>query len=126
MNGTPPDLSEVQRAISILASALTRGPDESEMTPEMVEAYNRVRRFVPGIESLSSIRANPALESAKLLGQRVAGNEIEINPSVTNPRELEGLLVHEWAHTKPAGSDETLSNALESLYLKQLFPDRIR
>lgn len=95
-----------QALMALLGSAATPQPshvgvaefDDSGMTPLMSAVLQRLsaRGAVPN--TLRAIRANPALESAKLDGQYVGDGVIELNPNVTDQAYMERLILHEMGH----------------------------
>src|SRR3990167_5183499 len=82
--------------------------DDSGMTLVIAEAYRRVMAQNTHLPPLKAIRVNPNLRAAKLDGQYLGNGIIEINPDVTDPMQLERLLLHELGHA--GGMDESGAN----------------
>src|SRR3990167_7516896 len=82
--------------------------DDSGMTLVIAEAYRRVMAQNTHLPPLKAIRVNPNLRAAKIDGQYLGNGIIEINPDVTDPMQLERLLLHELGHA--GGMDESGAN----------------
>lgn len=85
--------------------------DDSGMTPVVADAYKRLLAKRPDLPPLRAIRVNPNLEQHKLDGQYVGDGVIEVNPRVTDPVQLEALLLHELEHA--GGGNEQAAQRAE-------------